>query len=128
MNEAKRRYEHQVLEATTLMIEILFANKDEENRVVMTGKELYDKVYEQKKISRHAMNEASGRLKAVGFHRGVQRFRVDEAKKRKDGKKYYYQIDPQRHPALLSEEEVKKCLLARAKRLERERQWNTLLF
>lgn len=59
----------------------------------------------------YVFNEASGRLKAIGFHSGVKQFNMTQLYQRKDRQEYYYKIDESRHPNNFIETDEAKALL-----------------
>lgn len=66
--------------------------------------------------------EASGRLKAIGFHTGVKNFSKSQILLREDNQKYYYKINVDCHPNKILESSEGIALLdKRQKKLARER-------
>jgi hypothetical protein len=75
------------------------------------------------KINHYVYTEASGRLRALGFHNGVKHFTKSEMAKRNDSQVYYYKISRDNHPKIvLNTEQGKRVLKDRKLKLEQKRE------
>jgi len=73
-------------------------------------------------LNTYVFNEASGRLKALGFLSEIKRFNKSQMWARADKEEYYYKVDLSKHPAkFINSEEGKALLAKRRRKLERNR-------
>lgn len=85
-------------------------------------------IREALKLNFYVYNEASGRLKAIGFHSGVKHFSKTKILERKDNEEYYYQVFPENSPVkIMQNKETAEKLDKRFKKLARQREIDSML-
>ena len=116
----KDRFEKQVTDCMMIMVNLLIKNIEEASIVPLSGRELYEMVKQERMFNRYVLNEASGRLIAIGFHGGPKTFSKQQQSSRNDEKTYYYKIDQSNHPLQIDPEVANARLEKRRKILDRK--------
>lgn len=121
--DRKELYQKKSQEATIKLADFMMANS-ENGIVTMNAGEIRENL----KFSIYLFKEASGRLKALGFHSGVIKFTKTELSSRQDNKVYHYKINPENHPLKLHSGEIDRILNQRQKVLKNKRLLQDLAF
>lgn len=80
-------------------------------------------------LNAYVFNEATGRLKAIGFLSEVKHFNKTQISLRADNEQYYYKVDLTKHPDKFIETDEAKILLEkRQAKLRRKREYDKKIF
>ncbi|MED4782693.1 hypothetical protein [Brevibacillus choshinensis] len=106
--DRKELYQKRIQDAFIRLAEYMVANSTN-SIVTMRAVELRKNL----RLTIHLFNEASGRLKSIGFHSGIKKFSKQQLKERQDDCIYYYQIDPECHPLKLNQDAINEAFKVR---------------
>ena len=118
MDKSSARYERQVEKAIEIIVPMICQETEDDGCCPIEVPDLKRACA----TTVYAFNEAMGRLKAIGFISKRKNFIGESLQSRTDGKRYYYQVELQSRPDLLSEEVKAERLEKRAWVLARKRQ------